>query len=59
MQSIVSTGPSGVGFFGRRGKPVQKMRLITEDNQLRPFRLWPGLNRFELRGATLQIRPLG
>jgi hypothetical protein len=59
LLSIVSTGPSGVGFFGRRGTPVKKMRLISEDNQLRPFRWWPGLNHFELRGATPQIRPLG
>ena len=33
--------------------------VVLEDNQLRPFRWWPGLNHFELRGATLQIRPLG
>jgi hypothetical protein len=33
--------------------------LVLEDNQLRPFRWWPSLNHFELRAATLQIRPLG
>ena len=33
--------------------------LVLEDNQLRPFRWWPSFNHFELRAATLQIRPLG
>jgi hypothetical protein len=33
--------------------------VVLEDNQLRPFRWWPSLNQFELRAATLQIRPLG
>jgi len=33
--------------------------LVLEDNQLRHFRWWPGLNHFELRSATLQINPRG
>jgi len=33
--------------------------LVLEDNQPRPFRWWPSFNHFELRAATLQIRPLG
>jgi hypothetical protein len=33
--------------------------LVLENNQLRPFRWWPGLNLFELRSATLQIHPRG
>ena len=33
--------------------------LVLENNQLRPFRWWPGSNRFELRAATLQINPRG
>ena len=33
--------------------------LVLENNQLRPFRWWPGLNLFELRNATLQIHPRG
>ena len=33
--------------------------VVLEDNQLRPFRWWPNLNRFELREAFLRIRPLG
>ena len=33
--------------------------LVLQENQLRPFRWWPGLNHFELRSATLQINPRG
>ena len=33
--------------------------VVLKDNQLLPFRWWPSLNRFELRAAIMQIRPLG
>ena len=33
--------------------------VVLQENQLRPFRWWPGLNLFELRSATLQINPRG
>ena len=32
--------------------------VVLQDNQLLPFRWWPSLNRFELRAAIMQIRPL-
>ena len=33
--------------------------VVLQDSQLRPFRWWPSLNKFELRAAIMQIRPLG
>ena len=33
--------------------------VVLQDNQLLPFRWWPSHNRFELRTAIVQIRPLG
>ena len=33
--------------------------VVLQDNQLLPFRWWPSHNRFELRAAIMQIRPLG
>ena len=33
--------------------------VVLQDNQLLPFRWWPSLNKFELRAAIMQIRPLG
>ena len=33
--------------------------VVLQDNQLSPFRWWPSLNKFELRAAIVQIRPLG
>ena len=33
--------------------------VVLQDNQLRTFRWWPSHNRFELRRAIMQIRPLG
>ncbi len=33
--------------------------VVLQNNQLRPFRWWPSRNHFELRGAILQIGPLG
>ena len=33
--------------------------VVLQDNQLLPFRWWPSHNRFELRTAIMQIRPLG
>ena len=33
--------------------------VVLEENELRPFRWWPSLNKFELRAAIVQIRPLG
>lgn len=33
--------------------------VVLQNNQLRSFRWWPSRNHFELRGAILQIGPLG
>jgi hypothetical protein len=32
--------------------------VVLQNNQLRPFRWWPSLNHFELRGVILRIDPL-
>lgn len=33
--------------------------VVLQENELLPFRWWPNQNRFELRAAIMQIRPLG
>ena len=33
--------------------------VVLQDNELLPFRWWPSHNRFEVRPAIMQIRPLG
>jgi hypothetical protein len=32
--------------------------VVLQNNQLRPFRWWPSLNHFELRGVILRIDPV-